>query len=61
MRLVIDFTDVQHVSSTILGKLIQLKKQLGVIRGRLGLQHLHPDLVEVFRITRLDHVFDVEP
>ena len=58
-RLVIDLSNVQYLASPILCKLINLKKQLGG-RGRLILQHVHPDLVEVFRITRLDRVFDLE-
>jgi len=47
------------MSSDVLGKLINLRKQLG-IRGRLVLQHSHPNLVEIFRITRLDQVFELE-
>jgi anti-anti-sigma factor len=61
LRLVIDLSHVQYLASPVLGKLINLKKQLGGCGGRLGLQHVHPDLVEVFRITRLDRVFDLEP
>ncbi len=61
MRLVIDLRDVESLASPVLGKLINLKKQVNLIRGRLGLQHVHPNLVEVFRITRLDQVFDLEP
>jgi anti-anti-sigma regulatory factor len=59
-RLVIDFSDVQNCSSAILGKLINLKKKLGRER-RLVLQHVHPDFLEVFRITRLDQVVELEP
>ena len=61
LRLVIDLRNVQYLASPVLSKLINLKKQLRVGGGRLGLQHVHPDLVEVFRITRLDRVFDLEP
>ena len=60
-RLVIDFSEVPYLTSPILGQLINLKKRLGMSGGRLGLRHVHPDLVEVFRITRLDRVFDLEP
>lgn len=60
-RLVIDFSGVQCLASPVLGKLIHLKKRLGAAGGRLGLQHVHPDLMAVFRITRLDRVFDLEP
>jgi anti-sigma B factor antagonist len=59
LRMVIDLSEVQDLASSVLGKLINLKKRLG--GGRLGLQHVHPDLVEVLRITRLDRVFDLEP
>ena len=60
MRLAIDLGGVQYLSSATLGELIRLKKKLSAVRGRLGLQHVHPDLVEVLRITRLDMVFDLE-
>jgi anti-sigma B factor antagonist len=60
-RLVIDFSDVQYLASRVLGDLIRLKKQLDAGRGRLSLRHLHPDLMEVFQISRLDRVFDLEP
>jgi anti-sigma B factor antagonist len=61
MRLVIDFSAVHLLTTPALGHLIRLKKRLVAGRGRLGLRHLHADLVEVFRITRLDQVFDLEP
>jgi anti-sigma B factor antagonist len=61
LRMVIDLSEVEYLTSSVLAKLIDLKKRLGVAGGRVGLQHVHPDLIEVFRITRLDRVFDVEP
>jgi anti-sigma B factor antagonist len=61
MRLVIDLGEIPHVSSDVLGKLIRLKKQLHSVGGRLGLENVHPDLVEVFRMTRLDTEFDLAP
>jgi anti-anti-sigma factor len=61
LRLVIDLGEVQYLTSPMLGQLINLKKRLGRGGGRLGLQHVHPDLLQVFRITRLDRVFDLEP
>jgi anti-sigma B factor antagonist len=51
---------VVYFDSAALGKLINLKKQLGGAGRRLTLRHVHPDLVELFRITRLDRVFDLE-
>ena len=42
-----------------LGKLINLKKKVGAVKGKLKLCCIHPDLLEVFRITRLDQVFEI--
>jgi anti-anti-sigma factor len=60
IRLVLDFSDVQYLSSADLGKLINLKKKVGAVRGKVRLRGIHPDLLEVFRITRLDQVFEIE-
>jgi anti-anti-sigma factor len=59
-RLVLDFSEVRYLSSAASGKLINLKKQVGAMRRQLVLRHVHPDLLQVFRITRLDHVFTME-
>jgi anti-anti-sigma factor len=58
-RFVFDFAEAQYVASQVLGKLIDLKKKVGLSGGKLRLQNLHPDLREVFRMTRLDQVFDI--
>ena len=59
MQLVLDLCDVQHVSSAALGELIKLKRKVVGMSGRLKIKNLQPDLLEVFRITRLDQVFDM--
>ena len=59
VQLVLDLGDVQYLSSTALGKLIKLKKKVMGVRGRLRIENLHSDLREVFRITRIDQVFDI--
>jgi len=60
MRLVIDLSAVQYVASPVLGKLINLRKKLGAVGGRLGLRNVHPYLMEVFWVTRLGQVFDLD-
>ncbi len=61
MQLVLDLGDVQFLSSDALGKLIGFKKKVASCRGRLRIRRLHPDMQEVFRICRLDQVFEIEP
>lgn len=58
-RIVLNFGSIQQVSSAALGKLIKLRGEAGSVRGRLRLCGLHPDLRQVFRITRLDRIFDL--
>ncbi|GAC1474518.1 MAG: hypothetical protein NVSMB9_25020 [Isosphaeraceae bacterium] len=56
-HLLINFGAIQQVSSAALGKLIKLMHRADSVRGKLTLCGLHPDLRQVFRITRLDRVF----
>lgn len=58
-RITIDLRDVQAIASAVLGKLINFKKRAQAAQGTFKIENLHPDLVEIFRITRLDQVFDV--
>ncbi len=56
-RIVLDFGTIQQVSSAALGKLLKLAASAESVRGKLRLCNLHPDLLKVFRITRLDCLF----
>ena len=58
-NLLLNFGNVQYLSSAALGKLINLKKKVAAVKGKLKLCCIHPDLLEVFRITRLDQVFEI--
>ena len=58
-KIVLNFGHVEFLSSAALGKLINLKKKVGAVKGKLKLCCIHPDLLEVFRITRLDQVFEI--
>ena len=58
-ELLLNFGNVQYLSSAALGKLINLKKKVAAVKGKLKLCCIHPDLLEVFRITRLDQVFEI--
>ena len=57
-RVVLDFGHVQYLPYEALGALVNLKKRLA-FRGRLVFRNVHPDLREVFRMTRLDQVFEI--
>lgn len=59
--LVMDFSNVEHLSSSALGMLITLNSRLQDRSGGLCLAHVAAGIGEVFRITRLDRVLHIEP
>jgi len=60
-RVVMDFSDVEHLSSSALGLLITLNSRLQDAGGGLCLVHIAAPIGEVFRITRLDQVLSIQP
>ena len=56
-QLVLDFTPVRFMSSQALGILLQLKKALDEVKGRMIIVGMQPDLQKVFKITNLQKLF----
>lgn len=56
----INFVSIKFLFSMGLGKLIKLKKKLDARKGKLRLFNVDPEILEVFRITRLDRVFGLD-
>lgn len=54
--ILLDFSHVEHLSSTMLGVLIKLN---GQVAGQLKLCAIRPSLMEVFKITRLDEIIQI--
>jgi anti-sigma B factor antagonist len=61
IRLIIDFSQVQFLTSAALGLLIRISKKTIETNGRLKLCGIQPKIMEIFKITRLDNVFDIQP
>jgi anti-sigma B factor antagonist len=60
IRLVLDFSDVNLVSSTLLSKLILLQRRVDGTRGRMRLCELSPVIQQVFRTSNLDRLFKID-
>lgn len=58
-HLLLDFTNVERISSVELGTLVMLHRQLRESGGRLTLFNLNLDVFEVFAVTRLDTVLGI--
>lgn len=59
VKIVIDFSNVQFLSSAVLGLLIRISKKVNENRGRLKLCCISPKIFDIFKITRLDEIFDI--
>ena len=55
----LSFMQVEHLSSAALAMLITLKKQVEKENGKLKLSDINPQIFEVFKITRLNKLFDI--
>jgi len=61
INLVIDFSNVKFLTSAVLGLLIRISKKVYESQGRLKLCAIDAKILEIFKITRLDRVFDISP
>ena len=59
-KLLLNFGNVEFLSSAALGKLITLNKKLQTAKGRLILCNIDPQIHEVFEITKLDKFFKIQ-
>ena len=59
INLVISFANVKFLTSAVLGLLIRVSKKIYESDGQLKLCNIEPKILEIFRITRLDKVFDI--
>ncbi len=59
VQLLLSFKNVEHLSSAALGMLITLNKKTGELNGKLKLSDITPQIYEVFKITRLNKLFDI--
>ncbi|MDR3632810.1 MAG: STAS domain-containing protein [Isosphaeraceae bacterium] len=60
IRVVLDFTNVNLISSSLLSKLILLQRRVDGTGGRLRLCEISPILQQVFRTSNLDRLFAID-
>ena len=58
-HLLLDFTNVEFITSVELGTLIGLHKRMKASGGWLTLFNLNPEVFEVFAVTRLDNLIEI--
>jgi len=60
-RVIVDFSAVDHLSSTALGMLITVRQSISAVDGTIRLCSIRDEIYQVFRITGLDKLFTVHP
>jgi len=60
IRLVLDFTDVALISSSLLSKLILLQRRVDASQGKLRLCEMSNVVQSVFRTSNLDRLFTID-
>ena len=58
-KLLLDFSRVQFMSSSMIGQIVRLHKQCKKDKVKLKLSSISPDITEVFRITGLTKLLDI--
>jgi len=59
LKLILNFGNVEYMSSAALGKLITLHKKMAGAKGKLVLCGISQQIFEVFAITKLDKIFTI--
>lgn len=58
-KMLVDFQAVEYMSSAMLGKIVQLHKRCKADKIKLKFCGIAPNPLEVFKITRLDKLFEI--
>jgi len=59
--IVLDCQDLDYVSSSGLRILLKSLKQADAVKGRLTICNLQPQIIQIFKISGFDHLFDIFP
>lgn len=58
-KLLINFAEVDHLSSAALGMLITVNNRIRAAQGQLRLSNIDPQIYQVFVITKLNKLFEI--
>ena len=59
IHIIIDFSYVEFVDSSLIGALVAGLKQVSLKEGEIKISGLHPHVRITFELTRLDHLFKI--
>ncbi|MDD5459343.1 MAG: STAS domain-containing protein [Phycisphaerae bacterium] len=60
-KIILDFGNVKFLSSAVLGVLIRITKKIYERGGKVRFCSIDPKIFEIFKITRLNKIFEIYP
>jgi anti-sigma B factor antagonist len=60
VKVLLNFSNVEYLSSAALGKFISLNKKVQSKGGKLIMCNINDDIYEVFEITKLNKLFNIQ-
>jgi anti-sigma B factor antagonist len=60
IKVLLNFSNVEYLSSAALGKFISLNKKVQSKSGKLVMCNINDDIYEVFEITKLNKLFNIQ-
>lgn len=61
INLIINFTNIDYLSSAVLGRLVKVHKLIKAKNGKMHLCHIKNSILQVFKSTKLDKIFAIFP
>ena len=58
-KIVVNFANLKHVSSAMLGVLISVEKKVGQMKGEMRLAGIPASIMQVFKLTCLDKLLKI--
>ncbi len=59
LNLVINFANINFVSSAGLGRLVKMYKLSKKSKGKIKLCNIKPNILQVLKVTKLDKIFEI--
>lgn len=60
-KLLLNFGNVEYLSSAALAKLMILNRKVNTAKGKLMMCSISDQILEVFEITKLNKIFSIQP
>jgi anti-anti-sigma factor len=60
-RILINLSNAHFISSAMLANLVKLQRKIQASKGRLRLCGLRPVILDAFKVSRFDKIFEIYP